>query len=69
MQHVGIHSLKAALASGMLLWIAPAHAYLDPTTGSIILQGLIAGVAGITVVLRLYWGRIKTYFRSWTKKP
>jgi hypothetical protein len=53
----------------MLLWIAPAHAYLDPTTGSIILQGLIAGVAGITVVLRLYWGRIKTYFRSWTKKP
>jgi hypothetical protein len=65
----GAHFLKVAvLATPAMLWVEPAHAYLDPTTGSIILQGLIAGVAGITVVLRLYWGRVKTFFRKWTHK-
>ena len=47
----------------LLAWIAPAYAYLDPATGSILLQGLIAGVAGLVVVLRLYWQRIKALFR------
>ena len=46
----------------MLLWAPPAHAYLDPGTGSVILQGLLAGVAGLAVVLKLYWSRIKARF-------
>jgi hypothetical protein len=58
--------IVAACASGAGLWTAPAHAYLDPTTGSILLQGLLAGVAGATVVLRLYWGRVKAFFRRVT---
>jgi hypothetical protein len=58
------HFLKAALiAAGILLWAAPAYAYLDPATGSILLQGLLAGVAGLMVVLRLYWGRVTAFFR------
>ena len=57
--------LAAALTA---LWTAPAHAYLDPTTGSILLQGLLAGVAGVTVVLRLYWQRLKAFFRRLTGK-
>lgn len=40
----------------------PAHAYLDPGTGSIMLQMLLGGVAGGAVVLRLYWARIKDWF-------
>ena len=56
--------LKAALiAAGILLWAAPAYAYLDPATGSILLQGLLAGVAGLIVVLRLYWARLTAFFR------
>ena len=65
------HSVKSAgkveatlIAAAMLLWTAPAHAYLDPATGSILLQGLIAGVAGVGVVLRLYWARVKAFFRK-----
>ena len=50
-------------AAGILLWAAPAYAYLDPATGSILLQGLLAGVAGLMVVLRLYWGRVTAFFR------
>lgn len=38
-----------------------AWAYLDPGTGSLILQSLIAGVAGAMVVGRLYWERLKGF--------
>ena len=39
-----------------------AYAYLDPGTGSIILQGIIATVAGALVAGRVYWQRVKTFF-------
>ncbi len=32
-----------------------AHAYLDPGTGSIILQVLLGGVAGLALACKLYW--------------
>jgi hypothetical protein len=38
-------------------------AYLDPGAGSMILQALAGGVAGLAVVGRLYWGRLKRVFR------
>ena len=47
---------------GLLLYGQTAFAYLDPGTGSILLQGIIAGVAGVVVVLKLYWYRIKNFF-------
>ena len=34
-----------AVACLTVLYASPAHAYLDPGTGSIILQGLLAGIA------------------------
>lgn len=41
----------------------PAWAYLDPGTGSIILQLLLGGVAGVAMVAKLYWHRVKSFFR------
>ena len=41
----------------------PAYAYLDPGTGSIILQLLLGGVAGALLVSKLYWHRLKSVFR------
>ena len=35
-----------------------AHAYLDAGTGSIILQVLLGGLAGLTVAGKLYWHKI-----------
>lgn len=40
----------------------PAFAYLDPGTGSIILQLLLGGVAGGAVVAKLYWHKLKGFF-------
>ncbi len=39
-----------------------AHAYLDPGPGSMILQLLLGGIAGMAVVLKLYWYKLKALF-------
>jgi hypothetical protein len=39
-----------------------AFAYLDPGTGSIILQGLIAALAAAGFVMKAYWYKIKSFF-------
>jgi len=36
-------------------------AYIDPGTGSIILQALVAAVAGVTIVVKLYWRRLRKF--------
>ena len=36
----------------------PAHAYIDPGTGSAILQGILAALAAIALTAKLYWHRL-----------
>ncbi len=38
-------------------------AYLDPGSGSMILQMLVGGGAAAAVSAKLFWGRIKSFFR------
>lgn len=38
--------------------------YIDPGTGSLILQGLIASLAAGAVAIRHYWYRLKAFFRG-----
>lgn len=40
----------------------PAWAYLDPGTGSILLQGMIAAVAAAVTYAGLYWRKVKALF-------
>ena len=40
-----------------------AFAYIDPGTGSILIQGIIAAIAAVGVTLKLYWHRLKALFR------
>ncbi len=51
----------AAIATSLVLctWAIPAHAYLDPGTGSMLIQGIIGAVAAVGVTLKLYWHKIK----------
>jgi len=36
--------------------------YLDPGTGSLILQVLLAGVLGAGIIVRIFWKRIRSLF-------
>jgi len=47
-------------------WPAAAFAYIDPGTGSLLIQGLIAAIAAAGVTLRFYWHRFVGWFR---RKP
>ncbi len=50
--------------------VTPAVAYLDPGTGSMIVQLLLGGIAGALVVGKLYWQRFKSFFsRKGTASP
>ena len=40
----------------------PVHAYIDPGTGSLIIQSILAAIAGIIVAAKYYWHRIITFF-------
>ncbi len=42
-------------------------AYLDPGSGSMILQILAGGLAAVAVAAKLYWGRLLTFLRI--RKP
>jgi hypothetical protein len=46
----------------ILISVQDAYAYLDPGTGSMILQGLIGGIAGGLFAIRVYWGKLKSRF-------
>ena len=44
-----------------LSFSAPAYAYLDPGTASMVLQLAIGGAVGALVAVRLYWRRLKNF--------
>ncbi|MHA1600306.1 MAG: hypothetical protein ACTSW2_05730 [Alphaproteobacteria bacterium] len=55
-----------SLLQSMPSWLSaelmnPAFAYLDPGTGSMIIQLLLGGIAGAMVVGKLYWHRFKSF--------
>ena len=41
----------------------PVHAYLDPGSGSMLLQVLLGGFAAVGVIAKLYWHRLTAVFR------
>lgn len=56
---VNSHWLSEATRS--ILTAPPA--YLDPGSGSFLLQLLLAGILGGLFLVRMYWSRIKAFFR------
>lgn len=44
--------------------VAPAFAYIDPGTGSMMLQLVLGGVAGALVVGKLYMQRAREFIRQ-----
>ncbi len=40
----------------------PSYGYIDPGTGSLIIQSIIGAIAAIGVTLKLYWHKLKLFF-------
>ena len=51
------------LVSVSLVFPQKAHAYLDPGTGSYILQLLIAALIGAIFAVKLFWNNIKIFLK------
>jgi hypothetical protein len=54
-------SITCLVAIGLLL-ARPAYAYIDPGTGGMLIQLVTGGVAGLAILARLYWRRIRSIF-------
>jgi hypothetical protein len=52
----------AVLGTFFVLLEVPVEAYLDPGSGSMLLQILLGGFAGIAVIVKLYWNRVTSLF-------
>ena len=61
---------KVAMAAMLALigTVTPAFAYLDPGTGSMLLQGLIGGIAAVSAVFSVYRQKIKDAMARWFKR-
>lgn len=55
--------------SGLIILIAamviarPAYAYLDPSTGSMIVTAIVGLFASIALAVKTYWYKLKAFFR------
>ncbi|MCP4842410.1 MAG: hypothetical protein GY887_11825 [Halieaceae bacterium] len=55
--------LRTPVALMALLSVSQgAFAYLDPGTGSMILQGVIAAIAVVGFTIKSYWYKIRAFF-------
>ena len=50
------------LIFGLISYTSSAYAYLDPGTGSMLVQGLIGGIAAAISFLSIYWQKVKAFF-------
>jgi hypothetical protein len=63
MHFLQLSSEIAARASAIPFLLRSNMAYLDPGSGSYLLQLLIAGLLGSLFLIKASWGRVKNFFR------
>lgn len=47
-----------------LVMTRSAHAYIDPATGAMVVQLIVAGCATAMVTVKLWWHRVKRFFKK-----
>jgi uncharacterized membrane protein YhhN len=52
----------AGIALFLLMFARPTWAYLDPASGSMILQVVLAAVAAAAITVKAFWHRIRAMF-------
>lgn len=54
----------AVVLAACLMVAAPAHAYLDPGTGSMLVSAVIGVAAAVGLAVKMFWYRIVGFFRG-----
>ena len=62
--------MKSKIAIFLFFFIltTKAHAYLDPGTGSIILQAIIGAFAAFFTSIYIFWNKVKNFYKKIFKK-
>ncbi len=58
--------LLVVVSIALLLTPLSALAYLDPTTGSMLISAIVGLFASLALAIKTYWYRIKAFFK---RKP
>ena len=48
-------------------FVSDAYAYLDPGTGSVIIQALIGVLVGLGITLKIYWSKLREKLSGYSK--
>lgn len=56
------------LTVSLLLWPMSAYAYIDPGTGAMVLQLLIAGIVAALATVKMWWYRGRRFINNILKK-
>jgi hypothetical protein len=57
------HIASLAMIVLLVAYAPAAHAYLDPSTGSMIVSALVGIFASIALAVKTYWYKLKNLFR------
>lgn len=52
------------LLSAIVLYTKPSLAYIDPASGSLLLQFILGGLAALGVVVKLLWNKTTRLFKK-----
>lgn len=52
----------------LILWAKTAYAYLDPGTGSYLIQVSVAMIFGALFAIKIFWTNVKQFFLNLFKR-
>ena len=58
------YSTVVLIALVLILLPLSAQAYLDPTTGSMVISAIVGLFASLVLAIKTYWYRIKAFFKG-----
>jgi len=54
---------RTALAIALLAFSPGVFAYLDPSTGSMVVSAIVGILASLALAVKTYWYKLKNFFR------
>ncbi len=69
MRNMGKYPILLVAAVALTGFASPAYAYLDPSTGSMIISAVLGVLATLGLALKTYWYKLNSVFRRGEARP